>query len=254
MAKGPKPKSPAEKYAKYVVKGDGCWGWIGPTTSTGYGAVHVKGTRRAGAHRVSYELHCGPIPEGMHVLHRCDNPPCTNPAHLFLGTPADNMRDASEKRRWPKTRPAIAGDAHYLRQRNLCKHGHPFDEANTLWLPDGTRQCRTCNREAGRRWRGRHKLPPAAPVCFNSTKTHCVHGHPFDAENTYLDKRGRRGCRTCRRLRAKGEIARQPKTHCLRGHPFDAANTYVAASGQRQCRACAAERARAANARRRQPT
>lgn len=100
----PTAKPLAERYwSKVVVNEDGCWGWNGNLTTAGYGYMPVTspGTRQTtiGAHRISYEIHKGPIPEGLFVLHRCDNPPCTNPEHLFLGTPKDNMQDMARKGR-----------------------------------------------------------------------------------------------------------------------------------------------------------
>lgn len=81
-----------------------CWIWRGAVTAPmGYGNVKVDG-RNIGAHRRAWELAHGPIPEGMFVLHRCDNPPCVNPAHLFLGTHADNMADMKAKGRVRKPR------------------------------------------------------------------------------------------------------------------------------------------------------
>jgi hypothetical protein len=89
-----------EVYERYVTKKDGCWGWKGAKKSKKhpYGWVYFR-ERAIGAHRASYELHIGEIPKGMYVLHRCDNPECSNPEHLFLGTYLDNKRDQIEKGR-----------------------------------------------------------------------------------------------------------------------------------------------------------
>lgn len=76
----------------------GCWLWFGSHNKKGYGSVNLNMVREE-AHRVAWRIYRGPIGEGMSVLHRCDNPACVNPDHLFLGTQTDNMRDCSQKGR-----------------------------------------------------------------------------------------------------------------------------------------------------------
>lgn len=101
MAENRKPTAPwQERFWKFVPADrtpEGCWEWTGKRIN-GYGYLSVK-PRRLKAHRLSYELHHGPIPDGAVVRHRCDNPPCVNPAHLELGTIADNNRDMMERGR-----------------------------------------------------------------------------------------------------------------------------------------------------------
>jgi len=110
MSFGPKPRDAADRFWSKVDKSpEGCWLWNGSIDPYGYGRIGVgsevdKTAKVVKVHRFSWELAHGPIPPGEHygttcVLHRCDVPACVNPAHLFLGTQTDNMRDMRKKKR-----------------------------------------------------------------------------------------------------------------------------------------------------------
>lgn len=86
-----------KRFWSKVKKTRGCWWWVGAKFSNGYGRFWAS--KEYLAHRVSWELHNGPIPEGLHVLHRCDNPSCVRPDHLSVGTHKENMRDMVNKGR-----------------------------------------------------------------------------------------------------------------------------------------------------------
>lgn len=75
-----------------------CWHWAGPRNAFGYGRM-TSGGRLQVAHRLCWEVFNGPVPDGLSVLHKCDNPSCINPDHLWLGTYSDNIRDAWAKGR-----------------------------------------------------------------------------------------------------------------------------------------------------------
>lgn len=133
-----------------TVKGKGCWEWTGAMGDYGYGIILYKGKRFA-AHRLSWIVRVGEIPEGMCVLHKCDNKQCTKPSHLFLGTQADNMRDCYSKGR------------HWAQKQTECLRGHPLSGENIRVGKDHRRICRICERLRIRKHRAKLKGKPFPP-------------------------------------------------------------------------------------------
>lgn len=113
-----------------------CNMWQGVRDQRGYGTLTINGVG-VKAHRVAYRLHVGKIPRGMYVCHRCDNPPCFEPSHLFAGTPSDNQRDSVAKKR------------HWESRKTHCSNGHEYSTENTR-IREGKRKCRQCDRDRQR--------------------------------------------------------------------------------------------------------
>lgn len=101
IVKSKKPVQPlAERFWKHVDKSGDCWVWTGSRQDYGHGILTLHRGHTMQAHRVAWMLHHGVrVPDGKHILHKCDNPPCVNPSHLYCGTHDDNMRDKAVRGR-----------------------------------------------------------------------------------------------------------------------------------------------------------
>lgn len=118
---------------------DECWVWRGGRYSRGYGRFFLAG-KSARAHRIAWQLANGEaVPAGMIVCHSCDNPPCVNPSHLWLGTGTDNYADMVQKGR------------HWQQRKTHCHRGHHLSPDNLFITSRGWRHCLTCKRANDRR-------------------------------------------------------------------------------------------------------
>ena len=123
----------------------GCWIWTAATRRHGYGVVKWQG-RMVPVHRLAASLWLGiPLDDPRLICHKCDNPPCWNPEHLFAGTLSDNAKDSVAKGRHRNTR------------KTECKHGHQFTPENTLITNLGRRRCKACVYAHNASWRNSHR-------------------------------------------------------------------------------------------------
>lgn len=129
-----KPSLEERFYNRIKVTDSGCHEFIGFKNRHGYGQIGV-GSKLKLTHRLAWELAFGLIPDGLWVLHKCDNPPCCNVDHLWLGTQAENVADMIAKGRQGINAQSI---------KTHCPKGHPYDEVNTYVKPNGSRNCRAC--------------------------------------------------------------------------------------------------------------
>lgn len=133
-----------------VEKTEGCWEWRGCRQKKGYGQFSIGSNLHVQAHRYSYQISVGPIPDGLFVCHHRDNKGCVRPDHLFLGTNRENILDASAK--------GLLSNQN--KDKTHCVRGHHLSGEN-LWVrKDGGRACRICRRllAAGERQRKRDRL------------------------------------------------------------------------------------------------
>lgn len=199
----PRPITPedAARFVAVWVPGTdpaACWEWPGARAVTGYGVY-----RGVYAHRLAWVAANGrDIPTGTPEIRHyiCDNPACTNPAHLLPGTHAENMADMIRQGR------CNAGK--YQRAKTHCPSGHPYEGDNLVISKEGYRRCRECrlsDQDARSRAQGRPvKSPPF-----------CPQGHEFTPENTGIRRSGRgfsRRCKECARLDDRLRRARKLMT------------------------------------------
>lgn len=184
----PEPTPPEQRFWNHVEfeTNTGCWLWSGGKNGKpGYGLIGL-GPRQGLvlAHRLSYQMHKGPIPSGKHIDHLCRVRSCVNPDHLEAVTHGENLR------RSPIT---FAGKN---AAKTHCPRGHEYALKNTYSRAANSRSCRRCHadRESIRRLEA---TSGNRIIKIRMEQTHCKRGHEFTQENTYIAPHGGRLCRAC---------------------------------------------------------
>lgn len=131
---------------------DECWPWLGgkASTNSAYGRMSISHSVARPAHQIAWEMANGqPFPSGKVGCHSCDNPNCVNPAHIWPGTQAENIRDC------------VAKGRHASKPQSHCQRGHQLDPDNRIPMAGGGSRCRACaragTRERTQRWRERRR-------------------------------------------------------------------------------------------------
>ena len=191
----PKPFTPAQRLVAFWLKVDKngpvpevrpdlgrCWLWLGTKNEHGYGTFVVEGRRKIKAHHFLV----GKSPNGLDWDQLCRLRHWVTPAHLEAVSRSVNLRRGLQSGLTPH-----------------CPHGHPFTLENTGLSTVGHRYCRACLRQRARRRNGWTEEAAAMPEKSQHRRRqdHCPQGHPYDAANTYIDRKGWQVCRTCQRTR-----------------------------------------------------
>lgn len=188
--------------AKCEITATGCWEWQGARNTLDYGQVVIN-DKRIMVHRLMYWTGVKDFDKSLDVCHTCDNPPCCNPAHLWIGDPKTNSRDCVQKGR------------HYKASNTHCPRGHSYAEHGVRHGKQKWRHCRVCILGRSRVAQGwpedlAYSLPkvPHGMSVFRGLKkptlkgtkgkgTHCRRGHALEGDNIYKKPGGGRQCKIC---------------------------------------------------------
>lgn len=177
----------------------GCWNWTKSIGNNGYGRISINNKRQL-AHRLSFKLHNGYLPNEMHVCHSCDNRKCINPKHLWLGTDKDNLRDMVKKGR----------NKNQNSKKIFCKNGHKLSGENLKIIKRESehRTCIICEKDYGKK-RYLKKIGKDSLL----HKTHCKNGHEWNDENIYIRPNGEKNCKICRK---NNKLKREKKIEAIK--------------------------------------